>query len=113
MIEALAAREEGCLDELAAAYRRDCEKQVELEEEKQAAIPPLENASAPGYEHGYSRIFYEGLAPDVDYRQGWVEGRIAAGRKRDYSLVHLSWNSISSSLPSRSCSTLNSARAGT
>lgn len=39
MIEALAAREEGRLDELAAAYRRDCEKQVELEEEKQAAIP--------------------------------------------------------------------------
>ena len=28
-------------------------------------------------------------------------------------LVHLSWNSISSSPPSRSCSTLNSARAGT
>src|SRR5918994_4949236 len=27
--------------------------------------------------------------------------------------VHLSWNSISSSPPSRSCSTLNSARAGT
>jgi hypothetical protein len=28
-------------------------------------------------------------------------------------LVHLSWNSSSSSSPSRSCSTLNSARAGT
>jgi hypothetical protein len=36
-----------------------------------------------------------------------------AHEKEVEELVHLSWNSISSSPPSRSCSTLNSARAGT
>jgi hypothetical protein len=41
---------------------------------------------------------------------GANEGR---SEGRTYELVHLSWNSISSSSPSRSCSTLNSARAGT